>query len=41
MPLAREDLDSNCVLSVCRREGALAGPFTLVNMEGVEDMVEL
>jgi hypothetical protein len=40
MPLARDDLDSNYVLLV-HKAGAWSRAFTLVNMEGVEAMVEL
>jgi hypothetical protein len=40
MPLAREDLDSNYVLLV-HEAGAWSRASTLVNMEGVEAMVEL
>jgi hypothetical protein len=40
MPFAREDLDSNCVTLVKGR-GALGELPALVNMDGVEDMVEL
>jgi hypothetical protein len=42
MPLAREDLDSNCVSSVYKALRAHSLEVaTLVNMEGVADMVEL